>query len=77
MLRQHPARILLVVAVLTVGLLLLSGPGAHDTSGTWYYLSSFGWFGFLLGFLLFVVLAVVVAVQKIRARGSRSDRRTA
>jgi hypothetical protein len=74
MLRQHPARILSVVAVVTVGLLLLSAPGAHDTSGTWYYLSAFGWFGFLLGFLLFVVLAVVIAVQKIRGR---SDRRTA
>lgn len=68
MLRQHPIRILSLVAAITVGLLLLSAPGAHDTSGTWYYLSAFGWFGFLLGFLLFVVLAVAVAVQKARTR---------
>jgi hypothetical protein len=68
MLRQHPVRILSVVAIVTLALLLLSAPGADDTSGAWYYISSFGWFGFLLGFLIFVVLAVVVAVQKLRTR---------
>ena len=68
MLRQHPIRVLSVVAVLTIGLLFLSAPGAHDTSGTWYYISAFGWFGFLIGFLLFVILAATVIVQKVRAR---------
>lgn len=63
MLRQHPIRVLAVVAAVAIGLLLLSGPGADDTSGAWYYISAFGWFGFLLTALLFVVLAVVVAVQ--------------
>ena len=63
MLRQHPTRVLAVVAAVAIGLLLLSGPGADDTSGAWYYISAFGWFGFLLTTLLFVVLAAVVAVQ--------------
>jgi len=71
MLRQHPVRILSVVAIVTVGLLLLSAPGADDTSGAWYYISAFGWFGFLIGLLTLVVLAAVVAVQKIRTRGEQ------
>ena len=68
MLRQHPVRILSVVAIATLALFLLSAPGADDSSGAWYYISAFGWFGFLLGFLILVVLAVVVAVQKLRTR---------
>ena len=68
MLRQHPTRVLAVVAAVAIGLLLLSGPGADDTSGAWYYISAFGWFGFLLTALLFVVLAIVVAVQSIGRR---------
>ena len=63
MLRQHPARVLAVVAAVAIGLFALSAPGADDTSGAWYYISAFGWFGFLLTALLFVVLAIVVAVQ--------------
>ena len=72
MLRQHPVRVLSVVAIITLGLLLLSAPGAHDTSGAWYYISAFGWFGFLIGFLLLVVLAITVTVQKVRARGQQA-----
>jgi hypothetical protein len=72
MLRQYPVRVLSVVAVIAVALLVLSGPGADETSGTWYYLSAFGWFGFLLTSLLFLVLAAVVAAQKFRGRGERA-----
>jgi len=72
MLRQHPVRVLSVVAVVTIGLFLLSAPGADDSSGAWYYISAFGWFGFLIGFLLFLVLAVAVTVQKVRARGQQA-----
>jgi len=72
MLRQHPVRVLSVVAIVTLGLLSLSAPGADDTSGTWYYISAFGWFGFLIGFLILLVLAVVVTVQKVRDRRQRA-----
>jgi hypothetical protein len=72
MLRQHPVRVLSVVAVITAALFLLSAPGADDTSGAWYYISAFGWFGFLIGFLLLVVLAIVVTVQKVRTRGQQA-----
>jgi hypothetical protein len=65
-------KVLSVVAALTIGLLFLSAPGAHDTSGPWYYISAFGWFGFLIGFLLFVILAAAVIVQKVRARGQHA-----
>ena len=68
MLRQHPARVLAVVAAVAIGLFALSAPGANDTSGAWYYISAFGWFGFLLTALLFVVLAIVVAVQSVGRR---------
>ncbi|GCD91738.1 hypothetical protein [Nocardioides sp. LS1] len=68
MLRQHPARVLAVVAAVAIGLFALSAPGADDTSGAWYYISAFGWFGFLLTALLFVVLAIVVAVQSAGRR---------
>jgi len=70
MLRTHPIRVLVVVAVLAVGLLLLSGPGAHDTSGAWYYISAFGWFGFLLTTLAFLVLAVIAMTNRLRRRTS-------
>ena len=72
MIRQHPARVLSVVAAIGIALFLLSAPGAHDTSGAWYYISAFGWFGFLITFLLFLVLCGVVIAQKVRARGSRA-----
>ena len=70
MLRQHPFRVLSVVAVLAVALLFLSAPGAEDTSGAWYYISAFGWFGFLLSTLLFLVLLAIVVVQRLRGRDS-------
>jgi hypothetical protein len=72
MIRQHPARVLSVVAVIGVALFFLSAPGADDTEGAWYYISAFGWFGFLITLLLFVVLSGVVITQKVRARSSRA-----
>ena len=72
MIRQHPARVLSVVAAIGIALFLLSAPGAQDTSGAWYYISAFGWFGFLITSLLFLVLCGVVITQKVRARGSRA-----
>jgi hypothetical protein len=73
MLRQHPVRVLSAVAVVAVALFFLSAPGADDTSGAWYYISAFGWFGFLLTTLLFLVLLVVVVVQHLRGRhGARA-----
>ncbi|GAB3768185.1 ABC-type antimicrobial peptide transport system permease subunit [Nocardioides ginsengisegetis] len=68
MLRQHPARVLGVVAAVAIALFLLSAPGADDTSGAWYYISAFGWFGFLITALLFIVLGLVVAVQAVGRR---------
>ncbi len=68
MIRQHPFRVLSVVAVIAVGLLFLSAPGADDTSGAWYYISAFGWFGFLISTVLFLVLTGVVITQKMRNR---------
>jgi hypothetical protein len=55
-------------AGLAVALLLLSGPGADDTSGAWYYISAFGWFGFVLSTLLFLVLLAIVVIQRVRGR---------
>ena len=72
MIRQHPARVLSVVAAIGIALFFLSAPGADDTSGAWYYISAFGWFGFLITFLLFLVLCGVVITQKVRARDSRA-----
>lgn len=72
MLREHPFRVLGVVAAVAVALFALSAPGAHDTSGAWYYISAFGWFGFLITMLVLLVLAVAAAVMALgRRRGSR------
>jgi hypothetical protein len=68
MLRTHPVRVLVAVAVLAVALLLLSAPGADATSGAWYYISAFGWFGFVLTTLVFLVLAVMAIVNRLRHR---------
>ena len=70
MLRTHPVRVLAVVAVIAVGLLFLSAPGADDTSGAWYYLSAFGWFGFLLTTLAFIVLSIIAVSTRVRRRRS-------
>ena len=70
MLREHPVRVLAVVAVVAAGLLLLSGPGADDTSGAWYYISAFGWFGFLIAMLALIVLGVAAAVMAVSRRRS-------
>jgi hypothetical protein len=72
MIRQHPARVLSVVAAIGIALFFLSAPGADDTSGAWYYISAFGWFGFLITLLLFLVLSAVVIAQKVRGRNSRA-----
>ena len=72
MLKTHPIRVLAVVAALAVGLLFLSAPGAHATGGAWYYISAFGWFGFLLMTLAFLVLAVAAAVMAVGRRRSRA-----
>ena len=67
MIRQHPGRVLSVTALIAVLFLLLSYPGrgdGGDTSGAWYYLSAIGWFGFMLTFIVFIVLAVIAAVHK-------------
>jgi hypothetical protein len=70
MIRQHPLRVLGVTFLIGLALLLLSGPGAEDTDGAWYYISGFGWFGFMLTVLIFVVLSVIAAVSAIgRRRG--------
>jgi uncharacterized membrane protein len=71
MIRQHPFRVLGVTALIGLGLLLLSAPGAEDTEGAWYYISAFGWFGFMLTVLVFIVLAVIAAVSAVgRRRGT-------
>ena len=72
MLKTHPIRALAAVAVLAVALLFLSAPGADATSGAWYYISAFGWFGFLLMTLVFIVLAVAAAVMAVGRRRSRA-----
>ena len=69
MLREHPVRVLAVVAA---GLFLLSAPGADDTSGAWYYISAFGWFGFLITMLVLIVLALAAAVMAVGRRRSSS-----
>ena len=68
MIRQHPFRVLGVTALVGIGLLLLAAPGAEDTEGAWYYISAFGWFGFMLSVLIFVVLAVIAAVSAVGRR---------
>ena len=68
MIRQHPFRVLGVTALVGLGLLLLSAPGAEDTEGAWYYISAFGWFGFMLSVLIFVVLAVIASVSAVGQR---------
>ena len=68
MLREHPVRVLAVVAAVAAGLFLLSAPGADDTSGAWYYISAFGWFGFLITMLLLIALGVAAAVMAVSRR---------
>jgi hypothetical protein len=70
MLREHPFRVLGVVAAIAAGLFLLSAPGAHDTSGAWYYISAFGWFGFLITMLILIVLGVAAAAMALGRRRS-------
>ncbi len=68
MIRQHPGRVLSVTALIAVFFVALSYPGKNDTAGAWYYISSIGWFGFLITFVVFIVLAVIAAVHRSSGR---------
>jgi membrane-anchored protein YejM (alkaline phosphatase superfamily) len=68
MLRTHPFRVLAVVTAVMIGFFALSAPGADDTSGAWYYISAFGWFGFLISGLILVVLSALAAANALRRR---------
>jgi len=68
MIRQHPARVLLVTAIIAIAFFALSFPGARDTEGAWYYISAVGWFGFLITALMFIVLVVIVLMHKLAGR---------
>jgi hypothetical protein len=70
MLHQHPVRVLSVTAVVAVIFLVLSYPGKTDTEGAWYYISTIGWFGFLITTLAFLVLAVIAVVHGVSGRRS-------
>ncbi|MFN2561431.1 MAG: hypothetical protein ABR571_09090 [Jatrophihabitans sp.] len=73
MIRQHPVRVLSVIFLVAVGLFLLSAPGADDTSGAWYYISAFGWYGFMVTILIFLVVAVIAAVSALGRRRRPSN----
>lgn len=64
MIRQHPFRVLSITALIAVLFLALSYPGKHDTAGAWYYISTIGWFGFLLTMLAFISFAVMAGVHR-------------
>jgi hypothetical protein len=69
MIRKHPGRVLIVLAVLAGILFALGGPGEYDRSGdAWEYISGFSFIGFLLTTLVFVVLAVYALATR-RRRG--------
>ena len=68
MIRQHPGRVLSVTALIAVLFVALSYPGKSDTEGAWYYISAVGWFGFLITFVVFIVLAVIAAVHRSSGR---------
>lgn len=73
MIRQHPFRVLAVTLLIALALAALSAPGRNDTHGAWYYISAFGWFGFLLTMLVFVVMAVIAVVSAIGRRRRPSN----
>jgi hypothetical protein len=73
MIRQHPVRVLSVIFLVAAALFLLSAPGADDTSGAWYYISAFGWFGFLVTLLIFLVVAVIAGVSAVGRRRRPSN----
>lgn len=64
MIRKHPIRVISITALIAVAFLALSYPGKQDTAGTWYYLSTIGWFGFLLSMLAIIVFAVMASIHK-------------
>ncbi|HEY8883029.1 MAG TPA: hypothetical protein VIM47_06480 [Dermatophilaceae bacterium] len=68
MIRQHPGRVLSVTALIAVFFVALSYPGRADTAGAWYYISAIGWFGFLITFVVLIVLAVIAAVHRSSGR---------
>ena len=68
MIRQNPGRVLSVTALIAVFFFALSYPGRRDTAGAWYYISAVGWFGFLITFVVLIVLAVIAAVHRFSGR---------
>jgi protein-S-isoprenylcysteine O-methyltransferase Ste14 len=71
----HPTRkSILVLIAATVVLFFLSASGQPDTywaSGP-SWLGAIGWFGFLIGALLLIVLGLMALVSSIRRRGQPS-----
>jgi membrane protein YdbS with pleckstrin-like domain len=68
MIHRHPVRVLGVTFLIGLALFLLAAPGADDTQGAWYYISAFGWYGFMLTAVIFVVLAVIALVSAVGRR---------
>jgi len=67
MIKNHPLRILGTWAALTAVLFLLSASGnSSEWSHGPSWLGALGWFGFLIGLLGLVLLAVYLGVTKLR-----------
>jgi hypothetical protein len=68
MIRNHPVQSLATCAVITGVLFVLSASG----NSNWFtgpgWLGTIGWFGFLLGLLTLIVIAVYLAVARLRQR---------
>lgn len=71
MIRKHPGRVLVAVAVIALIGLGLGYPGRNgDLTGPMRYISGLGFIGFLLFSVVFVVLAAYALI-------TRRDRRAA
>ena len=70
MINRHPRRVLLSLVVLAVVFLALGGPGRHDSSGAWMYISGLSFIAFLLTTVTVVVLGLYLLA------GRRRERRT-
>ena len=69
MIKNHPLRTLGTWVALTAVLFLLSASG----NSSWWphgpgWLGSIGWFGFLIGLLGLLILAVYLSVGRLRQR---------
>lgn len=73
MIYRHPFRVLSINALIAAVFLALSFPGKSDTAGAWYYISTIGWFGFLLSLLSIIIFAVMAGIHKrsVSARPAR------